>query len=447
MRGWFNRHLSKDPVGQRRPILVYVMVSRLALMGLLLVVLSVLLPRGTAAAQGFFVFIGLAFLVTIPYAVWLRDEATAEASMPYQFLVDVLVITGLVHFTGGVRSELTILYPLVILVAGFVVSGRLVLHVALLSVLFYAALVLAEMQEALPYLGPTPWPYADRARVIRELMMRVVIFSFFTAAAAFIGEQYFNQSRQLRRLRGLGQVIFDTVGAPMLGVVPGNGRVVLANLAAAKLFGLTSRELLDHHLGGLLDGEQPTPERLIGSEVLWRAIRPDGTRIPCLIEGRTSLLPLPAEAGLGMLGGSGEAELLLLVFHDMSALLRAEQQERERDNLRAAASMLAEVAHEVRNPLTAIRGAGELLAQAAGAVAQQRRAVSAADWNLITSMCETISEETSRLDAKVQDFLHAAAQDPERLRQLTDQAREWLDKLPLFATAFRKADHGQDSHR
>lgn len=447
MRNWLRRHLLEDPVGQRRPILTYVMVGRLGLMAVLLVALSVTLPHNTSVADGFFIFIALAFLVTIPYALWLLDETTAAASMPYQFLVDVLVVTGLVHFTGGIRSEMTIIYPLVILVAGFVVSGRLAMHVAILSILFYAALILSEMQGVLSYVGPSPWPYADRPQVVRELMLRAVIFTFFTAAAAFIGDQYFAQDRQLRRLRGLGQLIFDTVGMPLVGVLPKDGHIVLANAAADHLFGLPAGGLRGKVMKDILDGgEGGDLETALGvPHSLWRARRPDGAVVPCLIEGRKSRLPVLPEFGFGVLSGGGDTELLLVVFHDMSILLRNEERERVRDNLRAAASMIAEVAHEVSNPLTAIRGAGELLAQAAGAVAQQRRAVSPDDWVLINSMCETISEETRRLDAKVQDFLRTAAQDPERLLQMTAQARQWLDQLPLFATV-RKPDHVQDPH-
>ncbi len=448
MGNWFHHRLNEDPIARQRPILTYVMVGRLGLMVVLLLALSVGLPRNTNVADGFFVFIALAFLITIPYAVWLLDETTAAASMPYQFLVDVLVVTGLVHFTGGIRSEMTILYPLVILVAGFVVSGRLSMHVAILSILFYAALILSEMQGVLSYVGPSPWPYANRSQIIQELMLRAVIFSFFTAAAVFIGEQYFAQDRQLRRLRGLGQVIFDTVGMPLVGVLPKGGRIVLANAAADHLFGLPVGGLRGKSMKDILDGgDGGDLETTLGvPHSLWRVRRPDGTLVPCLIEGRKSHLPVLPEFGLGALSGGGDTELLLVVFHDMSILLRNGERERVQDSLRAAAGLIAEVAHEVRNPLTAIRGAGELLAQAAGAVAQQRRAVSPDDWGLINAMCETISEETRRLDAKVQDFLQTAAQDPERLLQLTSQARQWLDQLPLFA-AVRKPDHVQNLHR
>lgn len=442
MKNWFHRHLSEDPIGQRRPILSYVMISRLGLMVVLLVALSVSLPHNTSAADGFFVFIAVAFLTTIPYAVWLLDETTATASMPYQFLVDVLVVTGLVHFTGGIRSEMTILYPLVILVAGFVVSGRLAMHVAILSILVYSALILSEMQGVLAYVGPSPWPYANRPQVIRELMLRAVIFSFFTAAAAFIGEQYFSQDRQLRRLRGLGQVIFDTVGMPLVGVLPKGGCVVLANAAADQLFGLPVGGLRGKTIKDILDGgDGEDLETAMGvPHSLWRVRLPDGTFVPCLIEGRKSHLPVLSDFGLGSLSGGGDTELLLVVFHDMSILLRNRERERVEESLRAAAGLIAEVAHEVSNPLTAIRGAGELLAQAAGAVAQQRRAVSPDDWALISTMCETISEETGRLDARVQAFLQAAAHDPERLLQLTAPAQQWLDQLPLFSAA-RKSDH------
>jgi len=99
------------------------------------------------------------------------------------------------------------------------------------------------------------------------------------------------------------------------------------------------------------------------------------------------------------------------------------------------------MAHEVRNPLTAIKSAGDLLSHTADAAAKQRRTITAHDWQAINSICEVISEETNRLDEKVQYFMECAVRDPEKLRLLTEQAEIWMGKI----SHLRKQDNGKNT--
>ena len=105
---------------------------------------------------------------------------------------------------------------------------------------------------------------------------------------------------------------------------------------------------------------------------------------------------------------------------------------------------MAEVAHEVRNPLTALKSAGELLSETAEALAREQRDVSGNDWAVINSICNVISEETGRLDYKVQVLLECASRDPEKLLELTNNANNWRERLPLYG---KRGEGQQDSDR
>ncbi len=429
MMGFLSR-LREDPLHRSQPTLVVVMVSRLLLLLLLLAVLAALLPF-TGASQPFYIFVGLAFVVTIPFSLWLRNDSALSASMPAQFIVDVLVITGLVHFTGGIRSDLSILYPLVILVAGIVVSGWLATRVALFSIVLYTGVILLEMEGLLSYRGAGVAPYGDPPQVIRDLMLRVLIFCFFTLAAGFISDRCLAQDGQLRRLRGLGQILFNTVKAPLLGVSR-TGRIVLSNDAAVHQLGAgLGQPLHGRDLASLFTaGTSPSAGRAGNDDGprMWEMRRLDGTTFSALVEVARAVLPTLGEQFPGL---GGETHLQLVVFQDMSRLA-ATPAPSAGDSLAATAGMVAEIAHEVRNPLTAIRGAGELLSETAGAVAKERRSMTTDDWSLVNSLCEVISEETRRLDASVQGFMDAAEHDTESLAGSARSAEEWLRKLPIY---------------
>lgn len=418
-----------DPLRRRWPTLVNVMLSRLALLGVLLLALTVLLPRSEGA---FYVFIGLAFVITIPYAYWLRTDASAQQTAAYQFVLDVVIITGLVHFTGGIRSELHILYLLVILAAGIIVSGRLALQIAILGIFLYAAVILLEMHEILVYRGSDPFPYANQMDVIRELMMRIVIFAFFTAAASFIADRCFFQDKQLKRLQTVGELIFDNVAMPLLGV-HADGQVVLANTAASRLFQRDAAALKAHSILSLFQQPPASILQVAKTPTVCLLRRGNDETFPCIVELEKAKIPALEQDVLGL--GSGAIDLYLIAFNDLSRFL-VRDKERDQDTRRhTAVGVVAEMAHVVRNPLTAIMGAGELLAQTAGLAAQRRQDVSANDWAVISSLCEIISDETTRLDRKVQDFMDCAARDPEKLVELTKDASEWSRRVPIFGEA------------
>lgn len=425
--------IRNDPLLLKWPTLVNVMLSRLVLLCVLLLTLTVLLPY---TGDAFFVFIGFAFIITIPYAYWLHVEASPLKTASYQFALDVVIVSGLIHFTGGVRSDLVLLYPLIILIAGIVISGRMALQVALLSIFLYAAVVILEMEEVLVYRGPLPFPYENHLDVIRDLMMRVVIFSFFAAAASFVTDRCLFQDKQLRRLQSIGELIFDNVAAPLLGVRR-DGTIVLVNTAASRLFHAAVAELRARNIFDFFIEKPGSLAEAASGAKAWRLRRADDSIFPCLIEVELAKVPAFTPDMLGF----GETDFYLVVFNDLTRLMAQEQEQQAHRRLDMAAGMVAEMAHVVRNPLTAIKGAGELLAQTAGLAAHRRQDVTAGDWTVISSLCEVISEETIRLDRKVQDLMDYAATDPAKLLEVANEAGSWAEKAGMLGDG----THGQNT--
>ncbi len=54
-----------------------------------------------------------------------------------------------------------------------------------------------------------------------------------------------------------------------------------------------------------------------------------------------------------------------MVFQDLTDLRRAEQELRRADRLAELGALSAQLAHEIRNPLAAMRGSAQLLSPAA----------------------------------------------------------------------------------
>jgi two-component system nitrogen regulation sensor histidine kinase GlnL len=115
-----------------------------------------------------------------------------------------------------------------------------------------------------------------------------------------------------------------------------------------------------------------------------------GERIPLEV----SASPLQAE--------SGAAEGAVIVLRDQTGQRRLAQLESERERLEAFGRIAAGLAHEIKNPLGGIRGAGEILALRAGDAKTQETA-------------SLIVREATRIAALVDDFMVFARRDELRL--------------------------------
>ncbi len=143
-------------------------------------------------------------------------------------------------------------------------------------------------------------------------------------------------------------------------VIDRRGRIAAFNAAAARLFGYEPREVLGcnvsmlmpepyhHEHDGYMTRYLATGEKRIigiGREVAGR--RKDGSTFP-------------AQLSVGEMTIDGET-MFTGILHDLTARVQLESRLREQAALTRLGEMAAVVAHEVRNPLTGIRGAVQII--------------------------------------------------------------------------------------
>jgi len=139
------------------------------------------------------------------------------------------------------------------------------------------------------------------------------------------------------------------------------GRIVLANAQAERLFGFTRQELLGQSIEMLVPnrfrGKHPKHRaafyaapgtRPMGAGRDLYAVRKDGTEVPVEI----GLNPIKTDEG----------SFVLAAVVDLTAFKRMQAELVRTQNLAALGEMAATVAHEVKNPLAAISGPLQILA-------------------------------------------------------------------------------------
>jgi len=111
---------------------------------------------GTFPISPFFGLIGLTYALTIVWTLTLRFVDRHPWLIDVQLACDALIVSAIVHLTGGVASYFSSLYTLPIIAASTVQSWRGGLMVSLLSSAIYSGLVIAQYQDVPLPLVPAP---------------------------------------------------------------------------------------------------------------------------------------------------------------------------------------------------------------------------------------------------------------------------------------------------
>ncbi|KFE59554.1 two-component system sensor histidine kinase NtrB [Hyalangium minutum] len=354
-----------------------------------------------------FLGIGLVYVLTLIYGLWLRKGRVGRTAAVVQVAGDILIASGLVSVTGGGDSPVSFTYSLAVIAASILLSQRGAFVTAAACSGAYGAIVGQHLLE----LGN----HAPTAMVVRlgfTFASNVLAYFLIAALAGYLSRQLLAtggrlsaSQADLKRLATLHEQILDSTPSGLL-TCEADGSITFINRAALSILGMEGTAVQSRLVQELLPG-LPEMERVPRSEL--KVDTPRGHRILGL-----TLAPLE---------GTGRAARLI-VFQDLTALRRAEDELRRADRLAALGTLAAQLAHEIRNPLAAMRGSAQMLAQdGAGDPGSQR-------------LTNILLRESDRLSRLVEEFLRFARPPKPQLRPvglelLVRQLMEMLQVDPL----------------
>ena len=381
--------------------LVRIMLGRLIVLGAVLVVLIIRIPLDAQAA---YAVIALAFVVNIPYALWLRKDGSIRSSAPLQFLIDVVVVTGIVHFTGGIESELFLLYPLVILSAGIIVSAMHSLKMAMFSIFAYTTLIVLELEGVMTYHGHHPDVYDDPAAVIQNLMTRVFIFVIFSAASHLLASRCNYQARQLRAYQEWVLAVFDNVS---LGIITlsTDHTVMFVNRTASKLLEASPESLVGKSMAELFAEPAPTLRDPLEEGRPWRMTCGGEKSFPAMFTAsRTRFLIDPQGAADGF-QEYREQEVIIMAIRDVTRELETHENRAQVERLQVAFDTGLDLAKSVRTPLDTLKNCSGLLHQIFQNRSQAQCKLSDDEQRQAEELAAVILNQSVRLNRQLDHFL------------------------------------------
>ncbi len=313
----------------------------------------------------------------------VNRRTPGEGFLYVQLVHDLVLITSIVHLTGGAESQFAALYILVMAAAALLLPiGSSLLLAMLGSVLFVGDAFLVSGGDLSPF-----------------LVLQLVIFTFVAVGTGYIaarlqeaGEGRQRLQAELARMQLRAADILANIRAGIL-TVDDAGRLLYANPAASALLGTPLDQAVGAPVLERLRAASPGVVDALTSHIAGGMVtsRQEGV----LIRNGTAVpVGITTTSVSGDLRAEGRATTA--IFQDISDQKRLEAVNLRAQRLEAVAELGASLAHEIKNPLASIRSAVEQMAQRPGASADER------------TLGALIVRESDRLSRLLTEFLDFA---------------------------------------
>jgi two-component system sensor histidine kinase PilS (NtrC family) len=321
----------------------------------------------------------LSFFYVLLLSLW--QEHRLQAAL--QVLTDLILVSLVVHETGGWDSSLNFLYPLVIIVASVLLPRIWAGLVAALAFILYGTVLELNYFDIVPsYTTTHPGLKALQAIIFVNLfafLAVVYLAGLLTAKLRQARVQLKDTSGALESLQALHENIINSISSGLI-TTGLDGRITLMNPAAQRLLECAAGELIGKSVSQLFLDPLPT----VSSTQAHGEVRFDPpTKFRKTLRVRVTALSVPDRGELGY----------VFAFDDLTEIRRLEREVRMQDRLAAVGRLSAAIAHEIRNPLTSIAGSVSMLSGVPEMNEEHRR------------LLDIVTRESQRLNAIITDFL------------------------------------------
>ncbi len=388
--------------------------------------LSLMFERSAAASDGSFdslrgtLMFGLAVLLLTAFAALaLRfTRVPLQWQAGAQIFCDVLLVTWLTAIRSDLHSPYVALYIVIISAAGIFLGVRGALVTSVGCAVCYTFVVFAS---AFGWSGAGGASAASVPEVIGNVGLYDISFFVVGLLASRLAErqahsevQLIEAKHALADLRALHERIVESIRSGLV-TTDLDGLIYTFNAAAEEITGYTAEALRGRDVSILFGALDPKVEESLRAAAAGAAspryeadcLTADGLRLRL----GYSIFPL--------FGETGARTGLVITFQDLTQVRALEETSRRQDRLAAVGRVAAGIAHEIRNPLAAMRGSIQVLrSEMDGDPAQ-------------AELMEIVLRESDRLNHIITDFLTYARPRPVSLAEtdLREPLRETFTLL------------------
>jgi len=359
------------------------------------------------------------------YAVLVRWIPQARWHAPLQVGIDILLITAVVYVTGVQESYFISLYLLVIIVASILFSRRMAFVTASLCLVLLAGLSVVAYAEKIPRtFVVVPTGAALRLWFLSHFLafFAVAYLSGLLAQSLYSKGQELEEKREeLLDLRNFTEDIIHSMRGGLI-TTDLQGRILLLNRTGEEILGYRFEELRGANLA------EKFPE-------FWLPGQTEGQGNSVTRREVEFLTADDQERFLGISvspfrSRDPRQSGFVFNFQDLTELRRLEQEVATKERMAALGRLSAAIAHEIRQPLTAMAGAVKELARLVPLEEDEKRLVN------------IVSRESERLNQIITDFLNYSREKTYEFQEvdvcaLLNEVLTLIEKKPEHQAKYR----------
>ena len=331
------------------------------------------------------------------YLLALRFVTQLLTQIAIQLIIDGVMISWLVWATGDVRSPYITFYTVLICLTGLFFTAQLTLWAAIvITIVFtlYSGLIVFGVVPRLSSLGEEVHIY----QALQIVGFHDVAFLVVGLLAAQLAMRQRRSTVQLEEtvqnlsdLQRLHQRIVESIRSGLV-TTDLEGKIYIFNAAAEEITGYKAADVKGWTIYDLLGDMRHSIAATL--DALKNSTQPPRLEIDFVTPDNFSLRlgfsvsPLFDEKG----ATSG----LIVTFQDLTEIRLMEESFRRKDRLAAVGRVAAGLAHEIRNPLGAMRGAIQVLQPS-----MQKDSAEA-------QLMDIVLRESDRLNSIITNFLQYA---------------------------------------
>jgi len=393
-----SRAFSLEDEGKLRKLTFLRLVVATLIIGAAIVVLQFEAQANSIAVL--YALLGVLYLITSSSYLCFRMGVPLKPLLWIQIYLDLLILTFIVHYSGGLSSYFTILYILPIIVGGayFQVSGGVIAALSAISVYITYAVITSKGQTS--NAGSISYQYYSVAyfSLLLKGYLQMVLFLFTGVMSGYVSrlmeskrEELISKEKELKRVQLDTNSIINNMSSGLI-VTSIAGEVILINPAGRKILGIDDRDVE----GVIIDDLIPHMNSLV--KEIYSAIetgRPIRRHEVELRRSDGSILQIGVSISL-LKGDSGEKRGAIALFQDLTEVNRMRERIRKADRMAAIGELSAAIAHEIRAPLASICGSIQMLSEELDVSDEQKE------------LMELVIKESDRLDRIITEFLEYA---------------------------------------
>jgi two-component system sensor histidine kinase PilS (NtrC family) len=334
----------------------------------------------------------LPIIVSLSFAVifsilnfYLFKVLNYRVAIYMQLFVDIIVITFLVYFSGGIVSPFYFLYILPIIVSSIFLNRRDTLYIATLSFIIFGILSDLLYLKVIPfYFGIYPQQHIPLGSFIYNLLMSFIAFSTVAILSSYYfekirttGEALKNIQENLKDLVLLNNTVMEKMENGFM-ICDSGGKLISYNEKSKNLLNLNSRSNVFELLLSKSDNQKIKSLSHINNRYYFEKIE-NGVFLGVSVSFIENLY--------------GIDKIFVFIVTDLTERKEIEDALKSKEHLALIGEMAAGIAHEIRNPLASISGSVQFL--------QKELKLEPEYQNLM----EIIIRESSRLSKSIEDFL------------------------------------------